>query len=67
MPSHGWAIGRLVTIALVLVVATMLSGCAVITQRLANPQVSTPPHQVLLDANFNDRKLDRPTCCRGGV
>ena len=67
MPSHGWAIGRLVTIALVLVVATMLSGCVVVTRLLANPDVSTPPRQVLLDANFNDWKLDRPTCCRGGV
>jgi hypothetical protein len=68
MPTaRRWAIRRLATIALLLlVVATLLSGCAVITRRLAKPQVSTP-RQVLLDATFDDGKLDRAMRYPGGV
>ena len=60
-PPATWrAIRRLITVALVLlVVATLLSGCTAVTERLSTPpQVGTPMRQVLLDATFDDGKLD---------
>jgi beta-glucanase (GH16 family) len=49
-----------VSIPLVLLVlATLLSGCTLITQGATNPQASPPPGNVLLNATFDDGKLDR--------
>jgi beta-glucanase (GH16 family) len=53
------AINRFLASTLVFLVAAMLSSCTVITERVANPRASTPPGRVLLNATFDDGRLDR--------
>jgi beta-glucanase (GH16 family) len=56
MPS----VRYLVTTALVLMmVTTLLGGCTVITEQVANPRASVSSHKVLLNATFDDGQLDR--------
>ena len=42
-----------------LVVTILLGGCTPITDGATNPQASTPPGNVVLNATFDDGKLDR--------